>query len=82
MPADDQVNFASRLTKPVLMVNGRFDFTFSPDRAQEPMFRMIGTPDAEKRRVVFDAPHGVSQQKDALSTEVLAWLDKYLGRLN
>jgi len=32
--------------------------------------------------VVFDAPHGVSQQKDALSTEVLAWLDKYLGRLN
>jgi hypothetical protein len=37
---------------------------------------------ADKRRVVFDTPHDVSQQKDALAKEVLAWLDKYLGRVN
>jgi alpha-beta hydrolase superfamily lysophospholipase len=78
----DQVDFAPRITKPVLMVNGKYDFTFSPDRSQEPLFRMLGTPEADKRRVVLDTPHDISQQKEALSKEVLAWLDKYLGRVN
>ncbi len=82
LPAEDQVNFAPRLKKPVLMINGRYDFTFSPDRAQEPMYRMIGTPAADKRRVVFDTPHDISQNKEELSKQVLNWLDKYLGRVN
>ncbi|HEY3937795.1 MAG TPA: protein kinase [Bryobacteraceae bacterium] len=82
LPAEDQVNFAPRLKKPVLMINGRYDFTFSPERAQEPMFRMIGTAAADKRRVVFDTPHDVSQKKQELSKEVLSWLDKYLGRVS
>jgi len=69
------------MKKPVLMINGRYDFTFSPDRAQIPFFRMLGTPESEKRRVVFDTPHNVSQDHEALSREVLAWLDKYLGRV-
>jgi eukaryotic-like serine/threonine-protein kinase len=76
------VNFAPRLKRPVLMVNGRYDFVCSPDRAQEPMFRMIGTPPADKRRVIFDTPHDVSQKREQLSKEVLNWLDKYLGRVN
>jgi eukaryotic-like serine/threonine-protein kinase len=78
----DQVDFAPRITKPVLMVNGKYDSTFSPLRSQEPLLRMLGTPEADKRRVVLDTPHDVSQQKEALSREVLAWLDKYLGRVN
>jgi len=82
LPAKDQVNFVTRLKKPVLMVNGRYDFTFSPERAQVPMFRMLGTPEADKRYVVFDTPHDISQKKPELSKEVLGWLDKYLGRVN
>jgi eukaryotic-like serine/threonine-protein kinase len=82
LPAKDQVNFVTRLKKPVLMVNGRYDFTFSPERAQVPMFRMLGTPAADKRYVPLDAPHDVSQRKVELSREVLAWLDQYLGRVN
>jgi hypothetical protein len=82
LPARNQVNFAPRLRKPVLMVNGRYDFTFSPERAQEPLYRMLGTPAADKRRVVFDTPHDISQNKPELSKEVLAWLDKYLGKVN
>jgi predicted esterase len=82
LPPRDQVNFAPRVTKPVLMVNGRYDFTFSLDRAQEPLFRMLGTPGVDKRHVVFDTPHDISQEKAGLSREVLAWLDKYLGRVN
>ena len=78
----DQVDFAPRVKQPVLMVNGRYDFTFSPERAQIPLFNMLGTPAADKKRVVFDTPHDISQQKSQLSREVLAWLDKYLGRVN
>ena len=78
----DQVDFAPRTKKPVLMVNGRYDFTFSLDRAQLPLFRMLGTPEAEKKHVVFDTPHDVSQQKTELAKNVLGWLDKYLGRVN
>ncbi len=78
----DQVDFAPRITKPVLMVNGKYDFTFSPTRSQEPLMRMLGTPEADKRKVVLDTPHDVSQQEEALSKEVLGWLDKYLGRIN
>ena len=76
------MDFAPRIAKPVLMINGKYDFSFSPIRAQEPLMRMLGTPEADKRKVVLDTPHDVSQQKDALSKEVLAWLDKYLGRVN
>jgi predicted Ser/Thr protein kinase/predicted esterase len=78
----DQADFAPRIQKPVLMVNGRYDFTFSVEHSQDPLFRMLGTPEADKRHVVFDTPHDISQDKAGLSREVLAWLDKYLGEVN
>jgi pimeloyl-ACP methyl ester carboxylesterase len=77
----DQVDFAPRLTIPVLMVNGRFDFTFPLDKAQRPFFEMLGTPPAEKRRVVLEAPHDVGLRRAELVPEVLAWLDRRLGRV-
>jgi eukaryotic-like serine/threonine-protein kinase len=46
------------------------------------MFRMLGTPEAEKSHVIFETPHDVSQEKTRLSKEVLEWLDRYLGRVN
>ncbi len=80
-PGRDQVDFAPRLKAPVLMVNGKYDFSFSPERAQIPLFRMLGTPEADKKRVVLDTPHDVTGQKSELVSAVLGWLDKYLGRV-
>jgi dienelactone hydrolase len=80
-PEIDQANFAPRLKLPVLMVNGRYDFTFSLDRSQDPLFRTLGTPEADKEHVVLETPHDVSQRHDELSHAVLGWLDKYLGRV-
>jgi dienelactone hydrolase len=77
----DQVDFAPRIKKPVLMLNGRYDLTFSPERSQLPLFRMLGTPPADKRQMDFDTPHDISLAP-GLSKEVLDWLDKYLGRVN
>ena len=82
LPAMNQTNFAPRVKIPTLMVNGRYDFTFSFDQAQEPMFRMLGTSPADKRHIVLETPHDVSQDRPDLSRAVLAWLDKYLGKVN
>jgi dienelactone hydrolase len=78
----DQVDFAPRLTKPVLMVNGRYDPVFTVKNSQEPLFDMLGTPAADKRHVVFDTPHDVRLRQDDLVREVLGWYDKYLGKVN
>ena len=80
-PGNDQADFASRLKIPVLMVNGRYDYAFSLDRAQNPLFAMLGTPAGEKRHVVLDTPHDVTEQRPQLVKAVLDWLDHYLGRV-
>ena len=79
LPGRDQADFAPRLRIPVLMVNGRYDYSFSLDRAQDPLFRMLGTPAADKRHVVLDTPHDVREKRPELIGAVLPWLDKYLG---
>ena len=81
-PGGDQADFAPRIKVPALMVNGRYDFSFPVEESQNPLFRMLGTPDANKLHVVMNTPHDVNQQRPELIKNVLAWLDKYLGRVN
>jgi dienelactone hydrolase len=80
-PGGDQADFVPRLKIPVLMVNGRYDYTFPVETAQEPMFRMLGTPADEKRHLVLETPHDVTEQRPQLVKAVLDWLDRYLGRV-
>ncbi|MGH9563550.1 MAG: alpha/beta hydrolase family protein, partial [Terracidiphilus sp.] len=75
-------DFAPRLKVPVLMMNGREDYVFSVDQCQDPLFRMLGTPDADKRHAILNTPHDVREQHAQLVAGVLAWLDKYLGRVD
>ena len=77
LPEVDQVNFAPHVKAPVLMLNGRFDFIYPPKISQEPMFRLLGTPPEQKRRVVYDTAHDVPRTE--MIKESLNWLDKYLG---
>jgi predicted esterase len=77
----DQVDFAQRLTQPVLMVNGQYDATFPYETAQLPLFHLLATPQADKRQVTFDTPHDVRLRRTDLVKEVLQWYDKYLGRV-
>jgi serine/threonine protein kinase/dienelactone hydrolase len=78
---EDQADFAPRLKRPVLMVNGRYDFTFSLERAQNPLFNMLGTPAADKQHIVLETSHDVRTKRSELLSSVLGWLDKYLGRV-
>jgi len=77
-PAEvDPRHYAPRSTVPTLMVSGRSDPLFPESTSQIPLFRLLGTPDKDKRRMVLDAGH-VAFNQDVVR-ESLAWLDKYLG---
>jgi len=52
-------------------------YYFPVETAQRPMFALLGTPDADKKWVVYDGGHFVP--RDQLVKETLAWLDRYLG---
>jgi dienelactone hydrolase len=74
-PEVDPVNFLSRIRAPTLMINGRYDFYFPIETSQAPMFRLLGTPDAQKMHIVETGSHFVPRLR--LIQESLAWLDKY-----
>jgi dienelactone hydrolase len=76
-PEVEAINFAPHVTLPLLMLNGHFDFFYPEDTTQLPMFRLFGTPDANKRRVAYDTGHNIPRPD--LIRESLDWLDKYLG---
>ena len=80
-PVIDQANFAPRLKKPVLMVNGQYDFSFPLETSQEPLFRMLGSLPADKKHIVLEAPHDVTERRAEMVPAVLDWLDRYLGRV-
>ena len=64
------------------MINGRYDSTFPVESAQLPLLRMLGTPAKDTRHVIFETPHDVNLKRADLVREVLAWYDKYLGRVS
>ena len=76
-PEVDIVNFVPRVSQPVLMLSGRYDFIFPEQRAQLPFFNMLGTPSDRKRRVGYDTGHNVPQAE--MIKETLDWLDRHLG---
>jgi formylglycine-generating enzyme required for sulfatase activity/dienelactone hydrolase len=78
-PEVDAFNFLPRVRIPVLMLNGRYDYTFPLETSQAPFFRWLGTPEQDKRHVVDDSAHDVMVNRTAVVKEVLAWLDQYLG---
>jgi cephalosporin-C deacetylase-like acetyl esterase len=77
LPEADPMNFAPRVKIPVLLINGRYDFVFPMETCQEPLFRALGAPDADKKHVLYDTGHApplLPMMKDTLN-----WLDHYLG---
>ena len=59
LPEVDQINFVTRVTTPVLMLNGRYDFVEPVETSQQPMFDLLATPAADKRHVIFETGHAV-----------------------
>jgi len=76
-PEIQPMNFAPRVKVPVLLVNGKDDFTVAPAAARR-YFELLGTAPAHKKLVVLEGGH-VPHDWRALFREALDWYDKYLG---
>jgi hypothetical protein len=76
-PEVDPINFLPRVTVPVLMLNGRYDFFFPLETSQQPFFRLLGAPSEQKRMFVYEDGHSVPRTE--LIKETLDWMDRYLG---
>ena len=76
-PEVDPFNYLSRVSQPVLMLNGKYDFFFPVETAQRPFFDALGTPADRKKWIVYEGGHDVPRTE--LIKETLGWLDTYLG---
>ncbi len=77
-PEVDPVNFAPRIRIPVLLLGGRQDFIHPVDSAQLPLFRLLGTPEKDKRHIIFEGGHAPLRIQ-VLIKDILDWFDRYLG---
>ena len=78
LPEVDQINYVTRVTVPTLMLNGRHDPLQPVESAQLPMYRSLGTPEPDKRHVIYEG-FGHEVPRNEAIRETLDWLDKYFG---
>jgi dienelactone hydrolase len=76
-PEVDYLNYAPRVSVPVLMLNGRYDLAMLFEAEVQPMYQLLGTPEEHKRLIVYDTDHFIDHRE--VVKETLAWLDRYLG---
>jgi DNA-binding winged helix-turn-helix (wHTH) protein/formylglycine-generating enzyme required for sulfatase activity len=76
-PEVDEINFAPRIRIPLLMMSGRDDFAYPVETSQVPLFRLLGTPEKDKRHVLFESGHRGPTHE--YIKETLDWFDRYLG---
>jgi dienelactone hydrolase len=77
LPEADAINYVGRVKQPTLILNGELDFFFPAETSQRPMFELLGTPAADKKRLVYPGGHSVPRTE--MIKESLDWLDRYLG---
>lgn len=76
-PEVQPANFAPQVKIPVLLVNGKDDFSVS-QAEQRRFLEILGTPPHLKKLVVFEGGH-VPQDTRGQYREVLNWYDTHLG---
>ena len=80
MPAEiDAINFAPRVTAPILMMNGRHDALFPYETTQVPLHRLLGAAPGDKKHLVFPGGHSSFGWTNELIREGLDWLDQRFG---
>jgi pimeloyl-ACP methyl ester carboxylesterase len=79
MPENAPWNFASRITTPTMLINGRRDFMHPYETGQVPYFNAFAVPDRDKEFVVLEAGHIPPWNEVVRHT--LRWYDRYLGEV-
>jgi len=78
LPEVNPVNFAPRITIPVVLINGKYDHAFPLESNQKILYKLLGTRPEDKRHAVFETGHDVWSETGCIK-EMLDFLDKYLG---
>ena len=76
-PEVDPFNYLPRVKQPVLMLNGKYDYSYPLETGLRPFFDLLGTPADRKRLIVSESGHDVPRTE--YMKETLRWLDTYLG---
>ena len=77
-PETEPLNFAPRITLPVLMLNGRYDLLLTVEASQEPLYKLLGTPLEDKRHYALEGGHSSLPRAEVVRLS-LDWFDCYLG---
>lgn len=77
LPEAKMENFLPRVKVPILLMAGKYDFTF-PQTAQRAYFELLGTPPENKKYIEYEGGHIPNQFNDAVK-EMLAWTDRWMG---
>jgi serine/threonine protein kinase len=72
-----EVKYAPNVKIPILMLLGKYALNFPLETSGRPMFDLLGTPEKDKKMVIFEADHNMPL-KD-IAREILPWLDRYFG---
>jgi len=79
-PEINAVNYVGRVKIPTLMLNGKYDTLNPVETAIKPMFDLLGTPAGHKQLKLYETDH--IPPVNEFIKEALAWLDRYLGKVN
>jgi hypothetical protein len=77
-PMADLMNYAPRIKKPVLMINGRMDHISPYATSQKPLFDLLGSENSAKAHIVYDGGH-FAYSRNMVARNVTDWFDRYLG---
>jgi len=78
-PMIDLINYAPRISIPVLMLSGRYDHIYPYEQSQKRTFELLGTPAARKQQIAYDTGH-FTLPPNRVAADVTDWFDRHLGR--
>ena len=77
-PYFSPINLAPRITAPVLIQNGKYDFAASVEKELTPLLGLFGTPDKDKTLKLYECGHAVWMRMEQKRDEI-DFLDKVFG---
>jgi len=77
-PMIDLINYAPRITIPVLMLSGRYDHIYPYEQSQKRTFELLGTRPADKTQIAYDTGH-FTMPPNRVAADVSDWFDRRLG---